>query len=88
MVSENESTPTVRRKSRPNGRKKKIKWTEELFYSKIMRPLAEGATINDIAKSLNITRQSVALRLKAYGINNKTEALQEILRLAREGKSL
>lgn len=75
------------KKPRQAGRKKKIRWTEELFEKKIMKPLAEGTTINQIAEDLNITRQSVTLRLKAYGINNKTEAMQELLRRAKEGSS-
>lgn len=88
MITGQDTAPRPAKIGRPNGRKKKIRWTDELFREKVMKPLAEGQTINAIAESLNITRQSVTLRLKAHGINNKTEALQEILRLAREGQSL
>jgi hypothetical protein len=74
--------------SRPTGRKKKIRWTDELFMSKIMIPLAEGKTINEIAAKLKLTRQAINLRLQENGIKNKTEALQYIIQKAREGNPI
>lgn len=81
---------TDKKKSKPktNNRKKKIKWTEEMFMETILQPLAEGATLNDIAKSLNLTRQSINLRLQAYGIQNKTEAMQYIIQRAKNGSAI
>lgn len=86
MIEDNEVLAT--KKVKPSRRKKKIRWTDKLFEEYIMKPLAEGVTISQIAENLKITRQSVTLRLKAYGINNKTEALQEILRRAKEGSTV
>lgn len=77
-----------RAKARPKSRKKQIRWTEELFEEKVMKPLSEGGTINDIARDLGITRQSVTLRMKNYGINNKAEAIQELLKRARQNSSI
>ena len=82
MVQRKKKGPS---KPRDKGRKKNIKWTDELFYKKVLKPISEGQTIMDIARSLKLTRQSVTLRLKAYGINNKAEAMQEIIRSAKEG---